>query len=213
MTTTDWNLYLVTDPDLAGGRERVAEIAVAACRGGATVVQLRDKDASSAELLPYARSLMEQLGQIPLFINDRVELAAELGCHLHVGQDDLSVAAARPRLAEGALVGLSVGDEEELDAALNATGAARPDVIGIGPVFSTATKANAPEGIGVEAAATLASRAAEAGMPAVAIGGLKTHNVGELKGSDFAGVCVVSAIMAAEDPATAAAELLAAFRG
>ncbi|WJY89714.1 thiamine phosphate synthase [Corynebacterium confusum] len=212
MSPIDWSLYLVTDPGLAGGRDNVADIAVAACRGGATVVQLRDKDASDAELLLYARRLQEQLGKVPLFINDRVELAAELGCHLHVGQDDHSVAEARALLADDALVGLSVGSEEELDAALSATGAARPDVLGIGPVFSTATKANAPAGIGVEAAARLAGRAAAAGMPAVAIGGLKAHNVAELKGSAFAGVCVVSAIMAAEDPASAASELVAAFR-
>ena len=83
----DWTLYLITDPELAGGRDKVIPIVQEAVRGGATVVQLRDKEASDEEVEATARDLLEVLGDVPLFINDRVEVAAKVGCHLHIGQD------------------------------------------------------------------------------------------------------------------------------
>ena len=206
----DWTLYLVTDPDLAGGRDNVVPIVQEAVRGGVTVVQLRDKEASDEQIERTARELLDVLGDVPLFINDRVEVAAKLGCHLHIGQDDMAFREAREKLGEGQLIGLSIGSHEELAAIADD---ARPDVIGIGPVLSTATKKNAPAGMGTAAAAALAHAARERGIESVAIGGIKTHNAHELAGSDFAGICVVSDIMAAEDPAAAAAHLKEAFHG
>ena len=80
-------------------------------------------------------------------------------------------------------------------------------------MYSTNTKKNAPAGMGPDAAAALARAARERGIDSVAIGGIKDHNAHELAGSDFAGICVVSDIMAAEDPAAAAAHLKEAFHG
>ena len=97
----DWTLYLVTDPDLAGGRDNVVPIVQEAVRGGVTVVQLRDKEASDEQIERTARELLGVLGDVPLFINDRVEVAAKLGCHLHIGQDDMAFREAREKLGEG----------------------------------------------------------------------------------------------------------------
>lgn len=206
----DWTLYLITDPKLAGGRDKVIPIVQEAVRGGATVVQLRDKEASDEEVEATARELMKVLGDVPLFINDRVEVAAKVGCHLHIGQDDMDFNQARELLGPDKLIGLSVGTREELDA-IDPQEA--PDVIGIGPVHSTATKKNAPAGIGAEAARRLATAARERGIESVAIGGIKAHNAHELSASDFAGICVVSDIMAADDPAAAAHNLKEAYCG
>ncbi|MDK4274858.1 thiamine phosphate synthase [Corynebacterium accolens] len=206
----DWTLYLITDPKLAGGRDNVVPIVQEAVRGGATVVQLRDKEASDEEVEATARELMKVLGDVPLFINDRAEVAARVGCHLHIGQDDMDFSQARALLGPDKLIGLSVGTQQELDA-IDPQQA--PDVIGIGPVHSTATKKNAPAGIGAEAARRLATAARERGIESVAIGGIKAHNAHELSGNDFAGICVVSDIMAADDPAAAAHNLKEAYRG
>lgn len=206
----DWTLYLITDPELAGGRDKVIPIVQEAVRGGATVVQLRDKEASDEEVEATARELMKVLGDVPLFINDRVEVAAKVGCHLHIGQDDMDFSQARALLGPDKFIGLSVGTREELDA-IDPQEA--PDIIGIGPVHSTATKKNAPAGIGAEAARHLATAARERGIESVAIGGIKAHNAHELSGSGFAGICVVSDIMAAGDPAAAAHNLKEAYRG
>ena len=112
----DWTLYLVTDPDLAGGRDNVVPTVQEAVRGGVTVVQLRDKEASDEQIERTARELLDVLGDVPLFINDRVEVAAKLGCHLHIGQDDMAFREAREKLGKGQLIGLSIGSNEELAA-------------------------------------------------------------------------------------------------
>ena len=201
----DWSLYLVTDPELGGGRDHVVDIVKRAVAGGVGVVQLRDKEGSDAQVEATARELLQILGDdIPLFIDDRVSVAAKLGCHLHIGQEDLSLAQARAALRPGQLIGLSVGNDAELDAISEDL---KPDVIGIGPVFDTTTKKNAPAGLGVAESNRLATRARQRDIACVAIGGINNDNVDLLTGSDFAGVCVVSAIMAAPNPEAAARTL------
>lgn len=101
------------------------------------------------------------------------------------------------------MIGLSVGSDAELDAALALPGR-RPDVLGLGPVYSTTTKTNAPAGVGPEAVAAWAARSED--MATVAIGGVDAANAHTIHGVD--GICVVSAIMGAADPAAAARELL-----
>lgn len=210
---TDWSLYLVTDPVLGGGRDRVVPIVERALAGGVTVVQLRDKDASDAETAATARALLGVLGEVPLFLNDRVDVARELGCHLHIGQNDLPYEQARELLGPEQMIGLSVGSDAELDAVVDlaATGVRPPDVIGIGPVRDTATKTDAPAGLGVDKLAALAARAKSAGIASVGIGGVDATVAPELARTDVAGICVVSAIMAAADPAAAARELKESF--
>src|SRR5699024_10387883 len=140
---------------------------------------------------------------VPLVLNDRVEVARRLidegeSVHIHVGQSDTSVGDVRAALGPEPLIGLSAADSAEFAAARN-TGVV--DLIGIGPVFDTKTKADAPDGIGPD---RLGKLAAEAGIPAVAIGGISIDRAPELRGRGLLGICVVSAICAAEDPKAAA---------
>lgn len=209
-STIDWSLYLVTDPQLGGGRENVVDIVSQAVAGGVTVVQLRDKDASDVEIETLALQLLDVLGDVPLFLNDRVDVARRLGCHLHIGQNDMPYAQARALLAEEQMIGLSVGAEEELDSLL-AAGEPFPDVIGIGPAFDTTTKEDAPTGRGVTAIDGLAQRARAAGISSVAIGGIDATRAASFRDTAVDGVCVVSAIMAAGNPRTAAQEFKEAF--
>ncbi len=204
----DWSLYLVTDP--CAGADLV-DIVLAAVSGGVSVVQLRDKYASDAEVLAQGRDLLAALPpHVPLFIDDRVAVAAELGCHVHVGPTDTPVAQARALLAPGSMVGLSVKNRTQLDAVaqLPVDSPARPDVIGIGPVYDTTTKVESPPGMGVDAAAALGAAAAAAGLPAVAIGGIKPDNAAPLASTHFRGICTVSAIMQSPDPAATARHFL-----
>lgn len=202
----DWSLYLVTDPHLGGGRDNVVSIVSQAVAGGATVVQLRDKDASDSQIETIARQLLEVLGDVPLFLNDRVEVARRLGCHLHIGQSDMPYPQARALLPREKMIGLSVGTDEELDDLLIA-GQPFPDVIGIGPVFNTATKGDAPAGRGVESVDGLAQRARAAGIKSVAIGGIDATRAPLFRDTAVDGICVVSAIMAAKDVKIATQEL------
>lgn len=149
----DWSLYLVTDPQLGGGPAQVPVIVDAAVRGGVSVVQLRDKDATDEVVTQRAAQLKDTLAdRVPLFVNDRVETAVELGLHLHIGQDDMPYRTARDLLPSGCMIGLSVETPAHLDAVARdiADGIRPPDVLGIGPVEQTSTKPDAAEPLGVE---------------------------------------------------------------
>lgn len=209
MSPVDWSLYLVTDPELGGGPDRVVDIVTRAVAGGVTVVQLRDKHATDAEIEATALALLDAV-DVPVFLNDRVEVARRLGCHLHIGQTDMPYEQARALLAEEQMIGLSVGSDAELDAVLALEGR-RPDVIGIGPAFDTTTKANAPAGRGVDRIDALATRARAAGLSSVAIGGITAARAGMFTDTAVDGICVVSAIMAAANPAAAARDLKEAY--
>lgn len=208
----DYSLYLVTDPRLGGGPEKVTRIVEHAIAGGVGVVQLRDKDASQEEFRARARELkaLTDAQGVPLFINDRVDIALELGLHLHIGQGDMAYVDARRALPEHLLLGLTIENRQQLEdcvAECAIAGVKVPDVVGLGPVQSTATKPDAPIAVGVAGIAELAPIAAAHGMASVAIGGVGRHNAAELALTGTDGLCVVSAIIAAEDPAAAAADL------
>lgn len=199
-------LYLVTDPDLCGARG-VVETAVAALRGGASMVQLRDKSASDAELTALATALKQAMAPFgaPLIVNDRVAVAAASGADgVHLGQTDGSAAAARALLGPGAIIGVSVNTPEHLARVDGAV----VDYIGCGPVGATATKGDHKTPIGVSGAAALA---AAADGPAVGIGGVDPDLAAALVREGLCGAAVVSALCAAADPAAAAAEFRAAM--
>ncbi|WP_136247130.1 thiamine phosphate synthase [Halomonas borealis] len=195
----DLSLYLVTDPELcaAHGMEQTV---LAAVRGGVSIVQLRDKHASDAELVPLARRLKSALAGsgVPLIINDRLEVAlASQADGLHIGQDDGEVADARAALGPHALLGLSVQTHEQL-ARLDAE---RLDYLGLGPVFATPTKRDHAAPLGFDG---LAELAAASPLPTVAIGGLTAEHVEAVRLAGANGLAVVSAICAAPDPQAAA---------
>lgn len=223
--STDFRLYHVTDSALSGGLDAVPSVAAAAVRGGAGVLQLRDKDATDADISELVRAcrtaLVAELGRetaerFPLFVNDRLAVAAELGCHLHLGQDDVPVGEARAALGEQLMIGLSASTVEQTREAL-AEGAA--DVLGIGPIVATGTKPDAAAPLGLEGLdACLAAwprdgregRGGPLAPAAVAIGGIGPGNAADIAATGVDGICVVSAIATAEQPDTAAAALRAA---
>lgn len=167
--TNDFNLYLVTDPELGGGPDKVAGIVNQAIAGGVTVVQLRDKHASEEVFHTRASDLLEVCAAqgVPLFLNDRFDIALELGCHLHIGQGDMAYVEARRQLPDHLMVGLTIENMEQLEAVIAQcaqAGVALPDVVGLGPVLDTATKPNAPAALGVAGVAKIAAVARQHGM-------------------------------------------------
>jgi thiamine-phosphate pyrophosphorylase len=196
------HLYLVS-PLVAGGRPLVG-VAEAAIAGGVDAIQLRDKHASDDELvagLRALRPLCDASGTL-LILNDRPDLAAAGGADgVHVGQDDVAVAAARAIVGEDRLIGLSTHDPGQVDAAVG-QGA---DHIGVGPINATPTKQGVA-GVGVD----LVRHAAGGPLPFVAIGGIDAGNVAAPLAAGARRVAVVRAIAEAADPRAAAATLRAA---
>lgn len=201
----DYSLYVVTDEALAAGRPLPALVA-AAVDGGATIVQLRAKELGARRILRLAADLLPLLRRrgVPLIMNDRADLAL-LGDAdgLHVGQDDIPAAAARRLLGPGRILGVSVSSVSE--AVQAARGGA--DYLGVSPVFTTPTKADAPAATGL---AGLRRIRAAVRLPLVAIGGMSASNAAAAVAAGADGVAVVSAIMTAADPAAAASAILAA---
>ncbi|MBZ0330830.1 thiamine phosphate synthase [Halomonas sp. ANAO-440] len=195
----DLTLYLVTDPRLCA-RHGLVETVVAAVRGGVTLVQLRDKQASDEELIDQARRLKAALAGsgVPLIINDRLDVAlASEADGLHLGQDDGEVAAARQALGEHAILGLSVQNLDQM----SRLDPEPLDYLGLGPIFATATKPNHARPLGFDGLATLV---AASPLPAVAIGGLQAEHVGRVRTAGAKGPAVVSAICGQPDPEAAA---------
>lgn len=196
------DLYFVTDRALCArlGLERVVGEAVA---GGATLVQLRDDETPTAELVGIARGLKALLAGsgIPLLVNNRLDVALAVDADgAHVGQADAPPAAARARLGEGAILGLSIIDPAQL-AGID-PGAV--DYLGVGPIFTTATKADAAPAMGL---AGLAAARAATTLPIIAIGGITEANTPTTIQAGADGIAVVSAIAASPDPRAAAARL------
>lgn len=200
----DLSLYLVTDRALCArlGIERVVEAAVA---GGVTLVQLRDDETPTAELIDVARGLRRLLERhgVPLIVNNRVDVATASGAAgAHVGQSDLPPELARRRLGQDAIIGLSITDPAQLAA----VDPGLVDYLGVGPVFATGTKPDAAPPLGLAALATVRRGTT---LPLVAIGGLGPRRAAAAIRAGAHGIAVVSAICGAADPCQAAAALAA----
>lgn len=194
-------LCLVTDPVLCADLG-VAETVNAAVAGGVTMVQLRDKAATTRDRVHLARAIKDALAGtgVPIVINDDVSAAIEADVDgVHVGQDDTPAAEARVRLGPDKIVGLScesVTDVERADASIL-------DYLGIGTVFATATKNDHKPAIGLEGLKELCARSQ---LPTLAIGGIKAEHTRDIRASGATGLAVVSAICGQPDP-KASAEL------
>lgn len=196
-------LYLVTDRDLSLGRS-LEEIVCEAVAGGVTIVQLREKDAATGEFVELARRLMAVLKPlgVPLIINDRVDVALAVDADgVHIGQSDMSYADARRLLGPDKIIGLSVENFEDLEAA----NALDVDYIGISPVYGTPTKTDTAEPFGLEGLRKAVQMSVH---PTVAIGGMNASTVQDVMAAGTDGVAVVSAICSAPSPRAAAAELV-----
>lgn len=202
MNAVDLSVYLITDRGLSGVRG-VKETVLAAVRGGATVVQLRDPDATTRDLVVEARALVGLLRphRVPLIVNDRVDVALAADADgVHVGQSDMDASDARALIGPDRILGLSITEEADLDR----SDLTVVDYLGVGPVFATPTKADAAPPMGM---AGLKRIAARTGLPIVAIGGLHAGNAADALAAGAQGVSVVSAICAAPDPEAATREL------
>ena len=209
----DPTLYLVTDTELAAPRP-VADVVRAAVAGGVTTVQVRDKTASRRELLGLTRAVQAALADRPdvaLWVNDAVDVALLAGADgVHVGQDDLPPAEVRDLLGPDRLLGFSVSSVAELDVA-RALPAGTVDLVGIGPVWTTPTKPDAGSALGPDGVRALSDAARAAGFTTVAIGGIDAARAAEVSATGVDGVCVVSAVCTAPDPADAARALRSAI--
>ncbi len=201
ISCADWRLYVIVDR--AAAREpNLAAVTAAAIRGGADVVQLRDKRASRAQRIEEGRRLLPltRAAGIPLIINDDPEAACAIGAEgVHLGQEDSSVAEARRLLAPGHLIGKST---HSLEQALTAE-AEGADYIGLGPVFPTPTKPEYPS-VGVELIAQVVPRLR---IPVVYIGGIEEATLPAVLAVGARCVAVVRAICASDDPEAATRRL------
>jgi thiamine-phosphate pyrophosphorylase len=194
-------LVAITD-DLRDGLEGLVARAGAAVRGGATMVQLRLKDESASTLVEVARALVASLS-VPVIVNDRADVALAAGAAgVHLGPEDVPVAAVRRIAPAGFTIGASVGTDAEVALARGA------DYVGVGPVYSTMSKSDAGAAIGIDGFAKLARAS---GLPALAIGGLTAENARAALEAGASGIAVIRAIFAAPDPESAARALRAAI--
>ena len=202
----DIRLYAILDPARTKGRDLPA-LAREAARGGATVLQYRDKHASTRELVENARAIRAALegSGVPFLVNDRVDVALASGADgVHVGQDDMAATDARALLGPDRIVGLTIKTADHAAAApLDAL-----DYVCIGGVFETASKEN-PHAIGLDGwravAAHFRARAPE--LPVGAIAGIDGTNAADVIGAGADGVAVISALFMADDVEAAAREL------
>ena len=189
----DFILYAVTDRTWLGNMtlyEQVEE----ALKGGATFVQLREKELDDAAFLKEAFEIQELCRKynVPFIINDNVEIAVNVNADgIHIGQKDMEAGYVRSVIGEEKILGVSVQTVEQAILA-EKMGA---DYLGVGAVFTTGSKADA-EDVSYE---TLKAICKAVNIPVVAIGGISATNVLTLKDSGISGIAVISAIFAAED--------------
>lgn len=197
----DYTLYLVTDRDLMSTGTLV-EAVEAACAGGVTLVQLREKHVTRDEYERIAREVKRicDAYDVPLIINDSPEVAVAVGAAgVHVGQEDLEASRVRDIVGPDAIVGVSAASVAEARAAQ----AASADYLGVGAITPTATKPEA----GVLTIDELREIVDCVDIPVVAIGGVNAQTIPSLAGLGLAGYSVVSAIIAAPDIEAASREL------
>ena len=207
---TDWDVYLVTQQSHSEGRD-TCKIVRAAIDGGVDIIQLREKDTTARERYELGLDLRDltREADIRLIVNDRVDLAQAVDADgVHLGDEDLPVAAARDLLGEDAIVGRSVSFVEDARAAENA-GA---DYLGVGAIYDTGSKDDIDDeehAIGTERLGKICDAV---DIPVVGIGGINADNAGEVVAAGADGVAVITAITQSDDPAEATRALGAAVR-
>lgn len=202
MNGLDLRVYVITSdvPELGRRHEQVVAEAIA---GGATIIQFRDKTMSNRQFAETARRLvtMSRISSVPFIVNDRVEIAIEVGADgVHIGRNDGDPRTIRELLPPGMILGISAIDYADA-LSLDTTGA---DYLGVGPIFPTISKDDATLAIGAE---KLARICRDVSKPAVAIGGIKESNLKSVIDAGAAGSAVISAVTHALDMPAAVARL------
>ncbi len=205
MKKLDTTMYFITDSTNYSEEEflyRVEE----ACKGGVTLIQLREKERTTREYLYLAEKVHEitQRYDIPLIIDDRVDIALAVNAEgVHVGQSDMPVHIARKLMGDDKIIGATTKTVPQAVEAYE-QGA---DYLGVGAIYPTTTKVKTV----LTSVDTLKEIVKAVPIKVNAIGGLNKENIQVLKGSGIDGICVVSAIMKADNPCIAAIELREAF--
>jgi thiamine-phosphate pyrophosphorylase len=194
-------LVAITD-DVRDGIAGLVERAQLAERGGATMIQLRLKGVDARTLVAAGAALVRGLA-VPLLVNDRVDVALACGAAgAHLGFDDIPVHAARRVVPAGFVIGASVGSADEV------TNGRDADYVGVGPVYTTASKSDAGSAIGT---AELARLITLCGRPAVGIGGITAENAAAVVAAGAEGVAVIRGVFGLSRPDSAAAALRSAI--
>lgn len=206
MNKVDLSMYLVLDARVCGSRARLLRTAEAALGAGVTILQLRgDKSGwSKRDWFAAAQDLQPlcAAANVPFVINDQVDIALAVNADgVHVGQQDLPVAVVRRLLGADKIVGLSTSTLAEVEAVDTSI----VDYIGMGPVFPTTSKTNAPDDLGLDG---LRQLVAAKQLPGVAIGGIDVSRVSAVRAVNPDGIAVVAAICAQDDAAAATRALL-----
>ena len=205
MRNIDTTMYFITDSTPYSEQEFLDRVE-RACKGGVTLLQLREKERTTREYISLAVSVHEitKRYSIPLIIDDRVDVALAMGAEgVHVGQSDMPVDIARKLMGDDKIVGATAKTVEQATEAYS-KGA---DYVGVGAIYPTTTKVKTV----LTSVDTLKDIVKAVPIKVNAIGGLNKDNIYVLKDSGIDGICAVSAIMKAENPETAARELKAAF--
>jgi thiamine-phosphate pyrophosphorylase len=195
-------LYLVTDRTLCGQRP-VEAVVFMALQGGATCIQLREKDASTRDFVEEAQRIKAVMApfRASLIINDRIDVALAVGADgVHIGQRDMPCEIARKLMGPRAIIGLSVESWKDVERAVTLD----VDYLGVSPVFVTPTKIDTKGHWGLEGLRRIRTATR---LPLVAIGGLNASNTADVIRAGADSIAVVSAICAADDPYQAAREL------
>ncbi len=203
----DLRLYALIDPEHCGGRAS-ADVAVSAVRGGATLLQYRDKRHTTHRQIELVRAILNAAAPsgVPVLVNDRVDVALASGAHgVHLGRDDMTLADARRLMGSDAVIGGTVHFVEEADAI-------EPDLVdyvGLGPVFATSSKTANDPALGASGLASLLGywRRHAPNVPACAIAGIAPVNAAEVLATGIDGIAVISAIGMAADVEAAARHL------
>lgn len=198
-------LYFITDStgmDEASFLEKVEQ----ACKAKVDLIQLREKTGSDRDLLALAQKVkaIADRYEIPLFIDDRIDIAMIVGCHVHLGQTDIPIKYARRLLPAGTMIGATAKTVEQ---ALQAEKEGA-DCLGVGAIYPTTTKVVTI----LTEVSTLKEICGAVKIPVYAIGGLNKDNLHVLKGAPIEGICVVTAIMKSENTQQAVQELKEAMR-
>ncbi len=200
----DYSLYVITDTKLSRGRSH-AQVIEAALRGGATIIQYREKTASTRQMVDEGLALVDICHShgAPLIVDDRIDVALAIDADgVHVGDDDMPVALARKLMGRGKIIGVSADNPCTAQSAI-ADGA---DYLGVGAVFATGTKADAGAPIGL---AGLQEVTRVTTIPVVGIAGINAQNAATVIRAGANGVAVISAVIQAEDVENAARQLRA----
>ncbi len=201
MKNMNLKLYVITDSTGMGDEEFLKRIE-GALQGGATILQLREKEKTTREYLKLAEKVhqLTKKYQVPLVIDDRLDVAMAIDAEgVHLGQSDLPIGIARKLFGAGKIIGATAKTVEQAKEAYE-QGA---DYLGVGAIYPTTTKVKTI----LTSTETLQDICNAVPIPVNAIGGLQAENIDVLQNIPIAGICVVSAVMKADNPKKAAEEI------